>query len=31
LLIFVLGIAEHRYGRPIAMRFVRRPPPTLGP
>jgi histidinol-phosphate/aromatic aminotransferase/cobyric acid decarboxylase-like protein len=25
--IFVLGIAQQRYGRTLARRFVRRPPP----
>ena len=29
--IFVLGSLLHRYGDPIARRFVRRPPPALGP
>jgi hypothetical protein len=29
LLIIALGMAEHRYGRPWAQRFVRRPPPEL--
>lgn len=29
--IFVLGMAEQRYARAWAARFVRRPPPTLGP
>jgi hypothetical protein len=29
--IFALGMAEQRYGRAWAARFVRRPPPTLGP
>ena len=31
LLIFALGMAEHRYGRSWAGRFVRRPPPELSP
>jgi hypothetical protein len=31
LLIIALGMAEHRYGRPWAQRFVRRPPPELSP
>jgi len=31
LLIVALGMAQHRYGRVLAGRFVRRPPPTLGP
>jgi hypothetical protein len=31
LLIFATGMAQHRYGRTWAARFVRRPPPTLGP
>ena len=31
-LVFIaLGMAEHRYGRPWAQRFVRRPPPELSP
>jgi hypothetical protein len=29
LLIFALGMAQHRYGRLWAQRFVRRPPPEL--
>lgn len=29
--IFAAGMAQHRYGRVLAGRFVRRPPPTLGP
>jgi hypothetical protein len=29
LLIAALGAAQHRYGRPWAQRFVRRPPPEL--
>jgi hypothetical protein len=31
LLIFALGMAQHRYGRTWAQRFVRRPPPELSP
>lgn len=31
LTIFALGMAEHRYGRALAQRFVRRPPPELSP
>jgi hypothetical protein len=31
LMIGALGVAEHRYGRAWAQRFVRRPPPTLAP
>jgi lipopolysaccharide export LptBFGC system permease protein LptF len=31
LLIFALGMAQHRYGRTWAQRFVRRPPPELTP
>jgi hypothetical protein len=31
LAIVLLGIAEHRYGRAWAQRFVRRPPPELSP
>jgi len=31
LLIFALGMAEQRYGRSLARRFVRRPPPELSP
>jgi hypothetical protein len=31
LAIFVQGMLIHRYGRVWAERFVRRPPPTLGP
>jgi hypothetical protein len=31
LAIFLQGILLHRYGRIWAARFVRRPPPTLGP
>lgn len=31
LAIFALGSAVHRYGQVWAGRFVRRPPPTLGP
>ena len=27
--IFALGMAEQRYGRALAARFVRRPPPSL--
>jgi hypothetical protein len=29
--IFLTGVLLHRYGEPFAGRFVRRPPPTLGP
>ena len=29
--IFATGMLMHRYGDPWAARFVRRPPPTLGP
>jgi hypothetical protein len=29
--IFGFGMLTHRYGKPWAERFVRRPPPTLGP
>ena len=29
--IFVTGMLMHRYGGPVASRFVRRPPPVLGP
>lgn len=29
--IFATGMLMHRYGRPLAARFVRRPPPILGP
>lgn len=29
--IFATGMLMHRYGQPFAARFVRRPPPTLGP
>jgi hypothetical protein len=29
--IFATGMLMHRYGQPLAARFVRRPPPTLGP
>jgi hypothetical protein len=31
LMIFALGVAQHRYGRTWAERFLRRPPPTLSP
>ena len=31
LLILLLGMAQHLYGEAWARRFVRRPPPTLGP
>lgn len=31
LLILALGMAQHRYGRILAQRFVRRPPPELSP
>ena len=31
LAIFAAGMAEHRYGRAWAQRFVRRPPPELSP
>ena len=31
LAIFVQGMLVHRYGRVWAARFVRRPPPTIGP
>lgn len=31
LVFFGLGMAEHRYGRAWAQRFVRRPPPELSP
>jgi len=31
LLIFVAGMAQHRYGRTVAQRFVRRPPPEVTP
>jgi len=31
LAIFALGMAVHRYGHVWAERFVRRPPPALGP
>jgi uncharacterized membrane protein HdeD (DUF308 family) len=29
-LLFATGMAQHRYGRTWAQRFVRRPPPELG-
>lgn len=31
LAIVALGMAEHRYGRSLAQRFVRKPPPELSP